>query len=152
MIVSELARTSGVTPHAVRYYSRIGLLRPTKDAWNKYRHFGRDDIQRLAFIKKAQRLGLTLDEITQLVDAYERLAPTCPNVRAIVALRIADTEAEIRARSELLVRMRSALDAWRALPDVVPDGKTVYYLIDSLAEDDPTGRPDAEQRNKKGLR
>ncbi|MFN0299585.1 MAG: MerR family transcriptional regulator [Burkholderiales bacterium] len=95
MIVSELASTSGVTPHAVRYYSRIGLLRPNKDVWNKYRRFSRDDVQRLAFIKKAQRLGFSLDEIKQLVDACERRVPTCPNVRAIVVRRIAVTDVPI---------------------------------------------------------
>ena len=151
MIVSELARTSGVTPHAVRYYSRIGLLRPNKDLWNKYRRFSRDDVRRLAFIKKAQRLGLTLDEITQLVDACEQRAPTCPNVRAIVVRRIADTEAEIRSQSELLGRMRRALDAWEVLPDGVPDGETVCRLIESFADDDAMSQTDLNHRNKKGL-
>ena len=150
MIVSELARTSGVTPHAVRYYSRIGLLRPNKDVWNKYRRFSRDDVRRLTFIKKAQRLGLTLDEITQLVDACERRAPTCPNVRAIVVRRIADTEAEIRSKSELLGRMRRAVEAWEALPDGVPDGETVCHLIESFADDDAMSQTDPHHGNKKG--
>ena len=150
MIVSELARPSGVTPHAVRYYSRIGLLRPNKDVWNKYRRFSRDDVRRLTFIKKAQRLGLTLDEITQLVDACERRAPTCPNVRAIVVRRIADTEAEIRSKSELLGRMRRAVEAWETLPNGVPDGETVCHLIESFADDDSIGQTEAHHGNKKG--
>lgn len=135
MIVSELARTAGVTPHAVRYYSRIGLLHPAKDVGNSYRRFGRDDIARLNFIKKAQRLGFTLDEIATLIRACERREPTCPMVRDIVARHITETAAEIRLLAEQETRMRRALKAWKDLPDGVPDGETVCHLIESLAGD-----------------
>jgi MerR family transcriptional regulator, Zn(II)-responsive regulator of zntA len=135
MIVSELARAAGVTPHAVRYYSRIGLLSPFKDRANKYRRFGRDDLRRLYFIKKAQRLGFTLDDVARLVKACERREPTCPIVRGIVQQRLAETTAEIRELSDLQQRMRRALVAWEALPDGAPDGETVCHLIESLADD-----------------
>lgn len=134
MIVSELARTAGVTPHAVRYYARIGLLRPEKDRFNSYRRFGRDDVRRLGFIRKAQHLGFTLDEIAQLIEACERRLPTCPLVRDIVSCRIAETDEKIHALSDLRDRMARALQAWEALPDGHPDGETVCHLIESLAE------------------
>ncbi len=135
MIVSELARTAGVTPHAVRYYARIGLLRPNKDDSNNYRRFGRDDVRRLTFIKKAQRLGFTLNEIAHVVEACEQQAPTCPLVRDIVTRRIADTEVEIANLTRLQSRMHRALQEWEMLPDGVPDGETVCHLIESFADE-----------------
>lgn len=63
MIVHELAKESGVSTHAVRYYAKIGLLTPTRDPNNGYQHFTRVDGERMRFVRRAQRLGLTLAEI-----------------------------------------------------------------------------------------
>ena len=133
MIVSELAKIACVTPHAVRYYSRIGLLCPAKDVGNNYRRFARDDVQRLNFIKKSQQLGFTLEEIAILVKACERIEPVSSLARDIVTRHIAETAKEMRALSGLQQRMRRALEMWKLMPDGVPDGEIVCELIETLA-------------------
>jgi DNA-binding transcriptional MerR regulator len=62
MQVHELAARAAVAQHVVRYCARLGLLRPARDPRNKYKHFSQADLQRLAFIRKAKRLGFTLGE------------------------------------------------------------------------------------------
>jgi hypothetical protein len=59
MQVHELATRAAVAPHVVGYYARLGLLRRARDPRNKYKHFSQADLQRLAFIRKAKRLGFT---------------------------------------------------------------------------------------------
>jgi DNA-binding transcriptional MerR regulator len=52
MTVIELARLAGVTADAVRYYARVGLLSPKRNAANGYREFSAFDVRRLRFIKR----------------------------------------------------------------------------------------------------
>ena len=61
--VKALSKHSGVSEHAVRYYSRIGLLKPSRNPDNGYRLFDRTDVTRLRFIRHAQNLGFSLSEI-----------------------------------------------------------------------------------------
>lgn len=61
--VNELALETAAPPHVVRYYARIGLLKPRAHQQNGYRLFGSLDAQRLRFIRLAKNLGFTLNEI-----------------------------------------------------------------------------------------
>ena len=63
MNVTEFATKTGVSPYAIRYYTRIGLLTPARQSDNRYRRFTNSDVDRLSFIHKAQELGFTLMEI-----------------------------------------------------------------------------------------
>lgn len=57
LTVIELANRSGATPHAVRYYTRLGLLRPKRNPDNGYRLYQPREIIWLRFIQQAKRLG-----------------------------------------------------------------------------------------------
>lgn len=135
MTVIELARTADVTPHVVRHYTRIGLLHPQRDEANGYKLFGRSDLKRLLFIRRAKLLGYTLSDIrTILEDAQQGQSP-CPRVRNIIRKRIEDNRQLINELVELQSRMEKALWIWEGLPDGVPDGDSVCYLIDSMMDD-----------------
>ncbi len=54
------------------------------------------------------------------------------------------------SKSELLGRMRRAVEAWETLPNGVPDGETVCHLIESFADDDAMSQTDLHPGNKKG--
>ena len=90
MTVTDLSRHSGVTTHAVRYYSRIGLLKPGRNPENGYRIFDRTDISRLRFIRQAQSLGFTLDEVADILEESGKGYSPCPKVREILHRRIAE--------------------------------------------------------------
>ncbi len=57
MSMLEFARKSGVSPHVVRHYTRLGLLRPLSNPQNGYGMFTEPDVARLKFIRKAPFLG-----------------------------------------------------------------------------------------------
>lgn len=67
MFVQEFASRTGLSPDAVRYYARIGLLEARRDPANGYRVFGRADLQRLDLIRHLRGFGLTLAEIRDLL-------------------------------------------------------------------------------------
>lgn len=135
MKVSQLARAAGVSVHTVRYYVRDGLLHPTRNALNGYARFAHADIARLQFIRKAQRLGFTLDEIRALFAMADRKESPCPVVRQIVSERLVQLRMDVDELTAAELRMRHALATWQDLPDAVPTGTQVCGLIDTLVDD-----------------
>lgn len=68
--VSELARRTGLTPSTIRYYEKVGLLPEAERTPAGYRLYGEDAERRLIFVARAKRLGLSLEEIAELLE-YE---------------------------------------------------------------------------------
>ncbi|HKC26918.1 MAG TPA: redox-sensitive transcriptional activator SoxR [Jatrophihabitans sp.] len=62
LTVSQVAERSGFAPSALRFYERNGLLHATRTAGNQ-RRYERSVLRRLAFIRAARNVGLTLDEV-----------------------------------------------------------------------------------------
>jgi DNA-binding transcriptional MerR regulator len=69
MTIGEVSRRSGFTVRTLRFYERRGVVKPSARRPNGYRLYGDDDVQRLAFIRQAKALGLTLSGIRELVAA-----------------------------------------------------------------------------------
>lgn len=126
-----LARQAQVRVHVVRYYTRIGLLRPTRNPSNGYQLFTEAHFKRLRFILQAKALGYTLREIKAILQEAERGKSPCPRVREIIGQRIADHRQRLEEMLGLQQRMEDALRAWAKMPDGVPDGHTVCHLIES---------------------
>lgn len=70
--IGELARLSGVTPDALRYYERFGLLPRAPRTTGGFRRYEPHALQRLRFIKQAQAHGFTLSEVRALVSYQDR--------------------------------------------------------------------------------
>lgn len=134
MMVAELARTASVTPHVVRHYTRIGLLKPFRNEGNGYKLYNRNDLHRLMFIRRAKYLGYTLADIRGILDEARHGSSPCPHVRRIIQKRIEENRVKLAELTRLQDRMEDALDEWRNLPDGMPDGNSVCYLIESMAE------------------
>ena len=62
LTIGELAARSGVPPSALRFYEKLGLIRSTRTGGNQ-RRYDRTELRRVAFVRIAQRVGLSLDEI-----------------------------------------------------------------------------------------
>jgi MerR family Zn(II)-responsive transcriptional regulator of zntA len=132
--VNQIARQAGVPAHTVRYYTRIGLLRPAKRRDNGYKEFTTREVDRLKFIRRAQRLGFTLSEIEEITRRAARHESPCPAVREIVRRRLEENRALLGEVSALVARMERALATWADMKDGVPDGNAVCALIESLKE------------------
>src|SRR6266545_2317449 len=101
LTVSMLATRAGVPADTVRYYDRAGLLRPVARTPAGYRLYGEDAADRLRFIKGAQRLGLRLREVAELLAVRDRGACPCGHTQALVERRLREIDAEIAHLAEL---------------------------------------------------
>jgi DNA-binding transcriptional MerR regulator len=86
--VGEVARRSGVGVEALRFYERSGLLDRPARTENGYRLYDEEVLERLAFIKRAQALGFSLDEIGRVIAEKRSGKAHCAEVREIVRRRL----------------------------------------------------------------
>jgi len=136
LTVNELAKQSTAPAHVVRYYTRIGLIKPSGQQDNGYRLFKPRDAHRLRFIRLAKKLGFTLSEIRQFTEHADKGESPCADVRRLVQLHIEENRAKIDAMLKLQDRMEQALKTWEAMPNGVPDGHSVCHLIETFDIDD----------------
>ena len=109
MRIGELAEQAGVSTDTIRYYERVGLLTPPARGRNRYREYGRGALEDMQFIKKAQLLGLKLDDIRTVLEISAGGQPPCDHVRSIVAAHLTDVEQKLRELRELRATLETTL-------------------------------------------
>jgi len=119
LTTGKLAKEANVNAETLRYYERRGLLPEPPRRESGYRMYPPQSIERLRFIKGAQALGFTLDEIRELLDLRVDENATQADVRERAKIKAVEIEAKIEA----LTNMRAAL----------------LHLIDQCRGDGPTG-------------
>jgi DNA-binding transcriptional MerR regulator len=82
--ITELAQEFDVTPRAIRFYEDVGLLTPTRAGRNRV--YSQRDRTRLKLTLRGKRLGLSLQEIKQLVDMYDSPSDTVPQLQAFLGV------------------------------------------------------------------
>lgn len=70
MRIGDLAERTGTTPQTIRYYEQLGLLAPEEREGRGYRHYGEEAVARLQKIATLKQIGLSLDEIRDVIDLY----------------------------------------------------------------------------------
>lgn len=73
MLINELSKRTGITPHTIRFYEKLGLIKGKRKEdikSNKYFHYDEESVEKLALIRDAKSIGFTLSEISQLIDAW----------------------------------------------------------------------------------
>ncbi|MBT8434836.1 MAG: MerR family DNA-binding protein [Gammaproteobacteria bacterium] len=136
LTVNELATQSKAPAHVVRYYARIGLIKPSGQQYNGYRLFKPRDANRMRFIRMAKQLGFTLSEIREITQHADEGESPCADVRKIIQRHIRENRARINEMLKLQNRMEQALKKWEDMPNGVPDGHSVCHLIESFDIDD----------------
>ncbi len=111
----ELAKQSGVNRETIRYYERNSLLPMPERSESNYCLFAPKNIQRVRFIKRAQAVGFSLNEIRLLLDIKYGTDSTCGDVREVVGSKIAEIDDKIKS----LMAMRDVLTT---LSDDCPGG------------------------------
>ncbi len=91
--ISELAKFGGVSVETIRYYQRTGLLAVPARPHFGFRTYSDADAARLLFIRRAQQLGFTLEEIAALLRLS---ASDCKNVEKLARERLGAVDARIK--------------------------------------------------------
>jgi DNA-binding transcriptional MerR regulator len=102
---SEVAAQARVNAQTLRYYERRGLLPEPTRTPSGYRNYGDDGVRVVRFVKRAQQLGFTLDDIEDLLHLAGGGPDSCDEAKAMARSRIND----LQLRIDELVGMRDAL-------------------------------------------
>jgi len=110
--IAELADRVGVPTSTVRYYERVGLLAQPPRTESGYRDYGEDDASRLLFVARARKMGLTCEQIVDLLPIWGGV--NCGAAQERVVQLIDGKRAEISERIAELERFADQLDTVRA--------------------------------------
>ena len=111
MLIGELAELLGVTPKTLRHYEKIGLIHPPERALNGYRFFGPGAARRAQLIVNLRKLGLSLDEIGDLL--------TTDDGRSLRQRLLGRLDEQIRDRELSIARLQGEHDELRARFDAL---------------------------------
>ncbi len=110
--IGEVSKRSGIGIEALRFYERSGLLGAPARTASGYRVYDSEVLNRLAFIKKAQALGFSLDEIKQIIAESQSGQSPCAEVREIVRQRLQELDERMNEMRRYRKELGAALEGW----------------------------------------
>jgi MerR family transcriptional regulator, Zn(II)-responsive regulator of zntA len=116
LVIGELAEKAGVTADTLRYYERLRLIPPAPRSNGGYRLYETGVADRVVFIRKAQAMGLTLDDVREILRIADAGTPPCEHVRSALEQRLRDVEARIEELDSLRLVLARALRRSRSRP------------------------------------
>lgn len=128
MLIGETADEIGINPKTVRYYESIGLIPEAERTDAGYRDYGPEDVERLRFIRAGQRLGLSLDDIREVLAVRERGEQPCTYVVEVVRRRTEEIDRQVR---ELLALRDELTDLLARADDTPPAGASYCHLLET---------------------
>jgi|SRR5215469_20976 len=117
LTIGRLGSRADMEPKTLRYYDRVGLVRPAARTAAGYRLYSEDAVQRLRFIRRAKALAMSLVDIRRILAVRDEGAAPCRHVVTLVGRNLAKVEAQI-AQLERLRRDLRRLQ--RLLRDEIP--------------------------------
>jgi MerR family transcriptional regulator, copper efflux regulator len=111
--VGDIAKASGKTVRAIHHYEDVGLLRPHARSKGRYRLYDQAALNRVRWIGKLHDLGLSLSQIQEMVEAWEK-APSAPGamsrIRALYTQKLEETRAQIAHLASLERELEASID------------------------------------------
>lgn len=118
--IGEVASKSGVPIKTIRYYEQLGLLKAAKRTDGQFRLFEMSVISRLAFIKRLQSLGLTLQEIGECLAVYDYGNLPCDSIQEKLEQQVTKVDRRIAELILLRNELTDLLQHWSTYPDEKP--------------------------------
>jgi DNA-binding transcriptional MerR regulator len=110
--IGEVARRAGVGVETLRFYERSGLLDRPARTEGGYRLYNAEALKTLEFIKRAQALGFTLDEIKRIIAESRAGQRPCAEVRETVRRRLAELDEQMAQIRRYRDALATTLDQW----------------------------------------
>jgi len=131
LTIGEAAKRTGLTTQGIRFYERHGLLPKIGRTHTGYRLFGPDVLRRLEFIRQARQVGLSLNEIKEILAMGKTGRAPCCRVRELLAGRLEELDRSIAEMSNFRNRLRLFLAGIASMPDQADTSQNVCVLIES---------------------
>ena len=112
----------------LRYYERVGLVRPTTRAENQYRLYSGHTLQIIRFIRAAQAAGFTLDDVRTLLALHAGDMALCKEVQPLIAKRLAEVSQRLKDMRHIQRLLQSCLATYHA-----QDQDALCHVVDTLS-------------------
>jgi DNA-binding transcriptional MerR regulator len=120
LTIREAAARTGITVHTLRYYERIGLVRPVARARSGHRRYGEDDLRWLEFLRKLHATDMSIRKMLE----YARLARRGDSTVAARRALLDDHRRDIETKLEKLLSARALIERKIALYDQAIEGRS----------------------------
>ena len=114
--IGRLAKIAGVKPDTIRFYERTGLLPKPGRSPNGYRSYDKAALDKIRFIRKAQTLGFSLDEIRRILNLRGRGKMTCRCVMAMAEATLSETDLKLKQLRAFRKALADNLERWKRSP------------------------------------
>lgn len=112
LLIGDVAERTEMSAPTIRYYESIGLLKPPSRSTAGYRHYTEATVDELRFIKKAQGLGFSLDDIGEILKLSRAGKTPCSHVLDLARHHLAAVEERIRQLTRFRDQLTSELAKW----------------------------------------
>ena len=113
LLIGEVAKRSGASRKALRLYEAAGILPEPRRTPSGYRVYSSEALDLLAFVRQAQRLGFTLDEIKEIVAIKRAGRAPCLHVRELVEGKAEELTQRLLDLTTVRNGLRALLNGWR---------------------------------------
>lgn len=115
-LIGDVAEQTGVPPATIRYYESIGLLSPAARSSAGYRRDTDTAVEELRFVKKAQALGFSLDEVGEILKLTRAGERPCSHVLSLAHQHLAAVDERIRQLKTFRAQLAGEISKWDGAP------------------------------------
>ncbi len=115
LLIGQVTALSGVPVRTIRYYESLGIIQSSGRTEGGFRQFSSDVLKRLSFIKRAQSLGLSLQEISEILQVYDGGKPACDEIQHKLQDKISEIDYQIEELLTLRGELQELLSEWQSV-------------------------------------
>ncbi|BAZ31693.1 MerR family transcriptional regulator [Cylindrospermum sp. NIES-4074] len=145
LLIGQVTDQSGISIRTIRYYEGLGLLQSSGRTEGGFRQFSSDVLTRLAFIKRAQHLGLSLEEIGNILQVYDQGQPPCGEIKEKLAEKLSQIDRQIDQLLTLRSEIGGLLSGWKNTGD---QQESIICPIIQNSNDISVTKPEITERLK----
>ncbi len=108
--ISQVAQAAELPTTTVRYYERVGLVEPEDRSAGNYRLYSEESLRKLKFIRAAQAIGFTLDDVKALLLTPNNTAASCREVQTLIEDRLAEVDQRLKDLRHVQRVLKSSLE------------------------------------------
>ncbi|QMS91248.1 heavy metal-responsive transcriptional regulator [Nostoc edaphicum CCNP1411] len=129
LLIGQVTDLTGIPIRTIRYYESLGLINSSRRTEGGFRQFSLDVLTRLAFIKRAQNLGLSLEEIGNILQVYDQGQTPCGEIKEKLEEKVLQIDQQIDQLLTLRSEIKGLLSGWKNISDHQENENTICPII-----------------------
>lgn len=129
LFIGQISSQCRIPVKTIRYYEDLDLIQSSGRTEGGFRQFSSDVFPRLAFIKRAQSLGLSLQEIAEILKVYDQGQLPCGEIKKRLEDKLLEIDRRVKQLQILQTELKGLLSGWESFP--VEQNGTICPIIQS---------------------